>query len=475
MPRLSGAIVAIALTLSWPMPARAQAIVSFPPRVCDVTHYGAKGTRIFADTLAFQRAIDDCTSRGGGTVQVPRGEYLIGPIFLKSRIRLNLAPYSELVAVSDPQAYRAGPGQSFYVTNAGWMALINIADAEDVAITGQGRIDGQGASWWERWRAQVREAVASGGRSGGRSGGTDRPRLIQASRSRNLLFDGIGLYNSPSFHLVVKESQGVTVNGMRFIALAHSPNTDAIDPIDTRDMVITNNLFDVGDDVVAIKSMKVDPARPDASVENIVVRANRVLAGRGICIGSETVGGIRNVRVENNRFEGATYGIRIKTPRGRGGLVQDIVFRNNVMVDVETPIVFSSYYEAAGYDEAAVAAALAANGGFVLGHQIYPGDGDPARPYSAHSTPWIRDVRVEGLVATGADRAGLLIGLPERRMAGIVFSAVHIAARRGLLVRHAQVDARGLSIQSRDGRPIVEQTGAAVRRRQQERWSRSGR
>src|SRR5436305_547880 len=114
------------------------------------------------------------------------------------------------------------------------------------------------------------------------------------------VFEEIGLYNSPSFHLVVKESEKVTVTGMRFVALAHSPNTDAIDPVDTRDMLIAGNLFDVGDDIVAIKSSRVDPAHPDASVENIVVRGNRGLAGRGICIGSETVGGVRNVLVEDN-------------------------------------------------------------------------------------------------------------------------------------------------------------------------------
>src|SRR4051794_28469201 len=198
IPILAPILVTAALAAMAAEGAHAQAVTSFPPRTCDVTRYGAGGTRVFPDTEAFQRAIDDCASRGGGTVEVPRGEYLIGPIFLKSNIRLHLAAYSELVGLTDPEAYKAGPATQAYVTNGDWMALINIADARNVAITGRGRIDGQGAFWWERWRAQARR-----NRSGG---ATDRPRLIQASRSRDLLFDGIGLYNSPSFHLVVKDS-----------------------------------------------------------------------------------------------------------------------------------------------------------------------------------------------------------------------------------------------------------------------------
>jgi polygalacturonase len=448
--------IAAAFLVCLGAPAWAQAEVSFPDRVCDVTRYGARGTRIFPDTEAFQRAIDDCHAKGGGTVEVPRGEYLIGPIFLKSDIRLHLAPWSELVAISDEQPYRMSRGLEAWESNRGWIALINIADARNVAISGQGRIDGQGAAWWDRWRARARKAM--------KGGSTDRPRLVHAARSRNLLFEGIGLYNSPSFHLVVKDSEDVTVRRMRFVALAHSPNTDAIDPVDTRNMLIEDNFFDVGDDIVAIKSMKPNPAHPDASVENIVIRRNKGLSGRGICIGSETIGGVRGVVVEDNELTGSMYGIRIKTSRGRGGLVQDILFRNNRLTDVETPMVFSGYYESAGYDGTEVANRLA-RGGFVLGHQIYPPDSEPAQPYKPNSTPWIRNVRVEDLTATGADRAGIVVGLPERAIEGLVFRNVRIESRRGLLVRHALVNARGLRIEAQDRAALVRERGAQVRHR----------
>src|SRR5215218_8588459 len=132
---MSNRLIALAAAAAALMPgaAFAQASVSFPERTCDVTRYGARGTRVFLDTEAFQHAIDDCHRQGGGTVHVPRGEYLIGPIFLRSNIRLHLAASSELVGTTEEAPYRVSDATRAYVTNGEWMALINIADAENVA------------------------------------------------------------------------------------------------------------------------------------------------------------------------------------------------------------------------------------------------------------------------------------------------------------------------------------------------------
>ncbi len=112
-----------------------------------------------------------------------------------------------------------------------------------------------------------------------------------------------------------------------------------------------------------------------------------------------------------------------------------------------------------------MATQLEREGGFILGHQIYPSDTEAPRPYVPNSTPWIRNVRVEGLHATGADRAGIVVGLPERSIQGLVFRDVAIGSRRGLLIRHAEVDATGLTITTGDRQPIVQERGAAVRSR----------
>ncbi|MDB5720141.1 MAG: glycoside hydrolase, family 28 [Alphaproteobacteria bacterium] len=454
-PALSLAALA---TAAWAaVPAEAQAAPSFPSRTCNVRSYGAQASRIFPDTAAFQRAIDDCAGHGGGIVEVPRGEYLIGPIFLASNINLHLAAYSEIFGDSEPSLYKAEASRSAFAGGGNWIALVNIADARNVAITGAGRIDGQGSGWWERWTADSRRSRSNDG--------TNRPRLVQAFRSSDLLFEGVTLMDSPSFNLVIDGCEKVTVRGMSILAPAHSPNTDAIDPIDTRDMLIENNFIDVGDDVVAIKSSRVDPRHPEAAVENIVIRGNRGRAGRGISIGSGSVGGVRHVLVENNEIRGGMYGIRIKTPRGKGGLVQDVVFRNNRLVDVEVAMVFSSYYETAGFDYPAVEKRLKDQGGFVLGHQIYPPESEPPQQYRPNATPWIRGILVDGLVAT-ADKAGVVIGLPEKPIDGITFRNVRVKAREGLLVRNARIDARGLDIAVTDGQPIRSESGAVVEGRQ---------
>src|SRR4051812_32514886 len=162
--RLAKAFLAAALSSAAcaAAPAAAQAVNSFAPRICNVRDYGAGASRIFPDTAAIQKAIDDCAGKGGGTVEVPRGEYLTGPIFLKSNIRLHLAPCSELFFATDPSLYKADQSRRAFASGE-WIALINIADARNVAITGDGRIDGQGAAWWERWTEDSRRTRSNGG------------------------------------------------------------------------------------------------------------------------------------------------------------------------------------------------------------------------------------------------------------------------------------------------------------------------
>lgn len=445
--------ILFSLIATWAVSAvHAQATVKFPDRVCSVATFGASGSRVALDTGAFQRAIDNCAGAGGGTVFVPRGEYRLGPIFIPSNIRFELERYAELAFATEPALYKVTPTTKQYTTNGDWIGLINIANANNVAIVGKGVIDGQGPSWWERYR----DARAAGAGSA-----TNRPRLIHIANSREILIEGVTLLNSPSFHLVTKDSENITVQDTTIRAPAHSPNTDAIDPIDTRNMLITRNTLDVGDDVVAIKSMHPVAGFPDAASSNIKITNNTCLAGRGISIGSETMGGVKNVVIENNTIEGAMYGIRIKTPRERGGVVQDIVFRNNLAKDVQTPFVFSSYYEGKPNDEAAVAKIVAA-GGFTLGQQLYPSDQDPAQSYVANRTPYIRNVLVDGFAATNADRVGLILGLPEKAIENLEFRATRIEAKTGVLVRHATVKGGGLDISVSEGPPLVLQRGGLV-------------
>ena len=447
------ALLAGTLLASGAAPALAQSVNSFPAKVCDVRDHGAGATRIWFDTEAFQAAIDACAKAGGGTVRVTRGEYLIGPIWLKSNIRLEIQKGAEVLAATDPALFPQGE-------RAG---LINVKDADNVAVVGDGLIDGQGAVWWERiraiWRANPNFATDGQARQQQKD---DRPRLILVSHSTNVRFEGVRIENSPSFHLVLNDTDHVTIDRVRITAPSSAPNTDAIDPINSRHVVITNNIISVGDDIVAAKSNGPDPRYPDAGSSDILISGNTILAGRGICIGSGTSGGVARVRVENNSFDGSMYGLRIKTMRGKGGKVRGVVFKNNRMTDVETPLVFTSYYEYRPLDLKAASTQLRP-GGFILGNQIWPGPDDAAQPVVADKTPDMEGIVVDGLTATGADLAGIAVGLPERPIAGLTLRNVRIEAKRGLLVRNAAVTTTKTTIAVTEGTPFKVEAGGSVK------------
>lgn len=424
----------------------------FPERVCNVREHGASGTRIWFDTQAFQAAIDTCAKAGGGTVLVPRGEWLIEPISLRSNIRLQIERGAEVLGATDPKLFPDGERS----------ALINIRDANNVAIVGEGLIDGQGAVWWERirgiWRSDPSFARDGQARQQQKD---DRPRLILAMNSSNLRFEGVRIENSPSFHLVLDNCEHVTIDRVKITAPAHGPNTDAIDPINSRHVLITNNVISVGDDVVAIKSERPDKKYPDAVSADIVIAGNTIVAGRGICIGSATTGGVQRVHVENNSFTGSMYGLRIKSRRGKGGVIRDVTFANNRLTDVETPLVFTGYYEYRPLDIEQARKQLSA-GGFLLGNQIWPGPDDAPRPYVHDQTPEMANITVSGLTATGADLAGVIVGLPERAIRNFQLRDIRIDAKRGLLVRHADVAVQSVKINSASGPAIRTEQGGKL-------------
>ncbi|GAB4061357.1 glycoside hydrolase family 28 protein [Uliginosibacterium sediminicola] len=437
--------------------AAASTNIQIPAKVCDVSAYGANGERqqILLNTEPFQRAIDDCAAAGGGTVRVPRGNYLVAPLMLKSNIRLQLDKGSTIVASTVEASYRATRDNKSAEAENGWLPFISIDNAQNVAISGQGSIDGQGAVWWERWRANVRETPA-------KRSSTDRPRLIYIKNSRNILVEGVTLTNSPSFHVVMRYSEDVDVNGTRIISPAFAPNTDAIDPIDSRNVRITNNFIDCNDDHVAIKAEKLDPRYPDGVTSNIYVGYNTLKGGRGISIGSETAGGVSNVLVEHNNFEGSMYGLRIKSPRGKGGKVSNVTYRDTRMVDVGVPLVLSGYYKGAPDDAAELARALA-EGGFVVGDQLYPADSDPAVAFDVAKTPHFSNIKISNLLSTGESKAAAyIVGVPEAPLEGISFDNVKIEAERGMLVRNASLRSVSSQIKARKGENLILQKGGQI-------------
>jgi polygalacturonase len=155
------------------------------------------------------------------------------------------------------------------------------------------------------------------------------------------------------------------------------------------------------------------------------------------------------------------YGIRIKSPRGKGGEVKNIVYRNTTMKDVDIPLVFAAYYKAAPIVQAEVDEMLKA-GGFTMGEQIYPPDSDPKQPFNPHTTPHFSNITVENLTSTGKSRAAAyIIGTPEAPLSGFHFTNVNIEADRGIRVRNAELETNGLNVTVKDG-PVIQKDAGAI-------------
>jgi polygalacturonase len=301
-----------------------------------------------------------------------------------------------------------------------FVPLVSGKDLEDVAITGQGTIDGAGQVWWGPAEEARRKT----------SGFTlPRPRLIVLTGCRNVRITGVTLSNSPSFHLVPTECEDVVIEGITIRAPDSSPNTDGIDPSVSRRVRITRCTLDVGDDNIAIKSGRKIEGR-EFACEDITVTECTFLHGHGLSIGSETVGGVRGLTVARCTFEGTESGIRIKSDRARGGRVQDLSYSDITMKDVKAPLNITAYYPKIPKD-------------------------DTAQPVTAR-TPRYQNIRISNLTATSPQSAGWIVGLPESPVSKVTLENVRLSAPVGLTIRNAQaVQAKITTVDVRKGPPFI--------------------
>lgn len=393
-------------------------------RVFDVRQFGAKGDGEAFDTEAIQKALDQCGKAGGGVVRFARGTYLSQPITLRARTTIELDGGAKLQATGNQVDFMKTPGDWLSATSGSdFVPFISGKDLTDVRITGAGTIDGNGRVWWPAAEEARRQ----------KSGYTlPRPNLIILTRCRNVTITGVTIQNAPKFHLVPTDCEDVLIEGVTFKAPADAPNTDAIDPSVSRRVRISRCVIDVGDDNVAIKSGKKMEGR-EFACEDITVSDCVFLHGHGVSIGSETVGGVRNVTVERCTFRGTENGIRIKSPRGRGGTIDGLRCRDITMIDVDPALTISAYYpKIPAEDEAA-----------------------PVTP----QTPIIRNIEITNLTATCPKEAGVVIGLPESLATNVSLTNVTISAQTGLTIRNAKgVRLANVRIQTQQGPPVIVQS-----------------
>jgi len=388
-------------------------------KICDARTYGAKADGATRDTKAIQAAIDDCASAGGGTVKLAGGTFLSAPIVLKSNITLDIAKGATLLGSSDHADYPA----KAELRAPGTQSLISATNASQIAIVGGGIIDGNGESWWAEARATRNSGVVGAVQF--------RPRLIVFDHCQHIRMEGVTVQNSPSWQIVPYYVDDMIIRNVRILAPQHSPNTDAIDPFSSSNMIIDHVYADVGDDNIAIKSGIINSPGPDAPSKNITITDCEFLHGHGLSIGSEIAGGAQNIHAERIHFKGTDQGIRIKANRDRGADVSNISFKDITMEDVKTSILISEYYPKA-----------------------MP-EGDVQAEPVQRLTPFFHGIIIENVKSVNSAWAGVIVGLPESPVKDIVLKNVDIQAQKGLQIAYATVIASDLKVTATDGQGIT--------------------
>lgn len=300
--------------------------------VASILDYGAVGDGQTLNTPAIQAAIEACSQAGGGTVYVPAGDYVTGSVILRSNLTLYLDAGATLLGSEDANDYAVIHGRWEGTSRRTHAPLIGGNGLENIAVVGRGTVDGKGAFWWKLHRERLLDYP--------------RPRLISLTRCTNVLVEGVTFINSPSWTIHPFACQNVTVDKVTIVNPPNSPNTDGINPESCRNVHISNCHVDVGDDCVTIKSGTEDGSREKlAPCENITITNCTMVHGHGgVVIGSEMSGDVRNVIISNCVFMGTDRGIRLKSRRERGGIVEDIRVTNVVMRDVLCPFIVNLYY-----------------------------------------------------------------------------------------------------------------------------------
>ncbi len=384
----------------------------FPDRSFDITKYGGVADGNSLCTKAFAEAIAECAKAGGGKVVVPAGKFLTGPIHLKSGVNLHLADGAEIIFSDRLDEYlpvvlvRVG-GIELY----NYSPLIYARDCSNIAVTGKGKLNGNAKRWWD-WRSSETKAGFEMGAKGvpveqrvfGKPEFAIRPSFLSLVSCTNVLLEDFTIGSGPNWTVHPIYCQNTTIRGVKVIT--DGPNNDGIDPDSCRDMLIENCTFDTGDDCVVLKSgYNEDGWRVGRPTENVVMRNCFSQRGHGgLVIGSEMSGGVRNVFMEDCKFEGTDRAIRIKSRADRGGVVENIYARNLKVKHMQREVAILNMDYGA----------------------------DRNKPI-ASKPPVFRNMQFENITGDGAPTAILLQGMAESPIENIRFVNMTIKSTKGVV------------------------------------------
>lgn len=340
---------------------------AFPDKDFNVLDFGAKGDSITDCTDAFAKAILACYEAGGGRVVVPEGKFSTGAIHLKSNVNLHVSKGAKILFSRDPSKYLPQVYTRFEAVELmNYSPLIYAYEQENIAITGEGELDGQADDdhWWywkgkwghagvtrqarenhqkaanERLKKMAEDGVPVSERIFG-EGDYLRPSFVQPYKCKNVLIEGVTIKDSPMWVIHPVLSENVTIRNVTVIS--HGPNSDGCDPESSKDVLIEGCVFDTGDDCIAIKSGRDhDGRRVNVPSENIIVRNCTMKDGHGgVVIGSEISGNVRNVFAENCEMSSPYLdrALRLKSNSRRGGIIENVFMRNVTVGDVADAVV----------------------------------------------------------------------------------------------------------------------------------------
>lgn len=426
---------------------------AFPARDCLITNFGAKPDGATDATEAFRKAIAECARGGGGRVVVPAGEFLTGAIHLKSGVNLHVQKGATVRFSTDPSRYLPVVKTRFEgVEVMNYSPLIYALGQENIAITGEGTLDGQASdeNWW-KWKGrstpepgtqradrdklfqQAEEGVPVDQRVYG-AGHFLRPSFIEPYESRNILIEGVTIRNAPFWIIHPTLSSNITIRGVTVIS--HGPNNDGADPESSTDVLIENATFDTGDDCIAIKSGRnADGRRVNRPSERIVIRNSTMRAGHGgVTVGSEVSGSVRDVFAEKLVMSSPDLerGIRLKTNAVRGGVIENVFARDIEIGEVGSAIDIDLLYEEG------------ARGSF---------------------PPTVRNVRVERMTVKKAAYAFFVRGLPGAPVRGVsvIDSTIRGVSKGSLINGLDDLVLRNVIIEPADQKRPGSQAGAPVK------------
>jgi polygalacturonase len=442
-------------------------------KVFNVVDYGAVADGKTKDTQAIAEAIQACAKAGGGRVLFTPGTYLTGPIRLQSNVELHVEPDATVLFSRQFDDYPLVVTQYEGEETVRCCSPLWGENLQNVAFTGQGIFNGQGEAWrpvkkWKLNEEQWAALVASGGevddkgeiwypsrvakeggamlqrlRESGRAPRIEdyepirdflRPNLMKLTNCRNVLLDGPTFRDSPAWNLHLLLCENVTVRNVTIFNPWYAQNGDGIDLESCRNVLMSDSHLDVGDDGICLKSGKDEEGRRRGRpIENITIRNCTVLhAHGGVTIGSEMSGGVRNVHVTNCIFEGTDIGLRFKTTRGRGGIVENIEISNIEMKDIPgAAISFDMYYEGKSWEDTDTEVKAV-----------------PPEPVD-EGTPQFRQIHIRNVNCQGAQRAIEMRGLPEMPIEDITLEQIRITAKEGVyLAESRNITLRGVQVQA---------------------------